>query len=569
MTVLNLISEYSYNGDGTSTAFPFTTYFIQNADVKVVLIDALGAETPQVITTNYTIVGAGSPSGGAVTMLVSPPAGSKLKLYLDPDLKQEAQYTETGKFPAASHERALDKQMQISQRLKKRLDDAIPDIAGAGAAALATLSAALSSSLASLTSTTSTALGSIATALAAAIASITGQQTTSVGAVNTAGATQVGAVNTAGGTQVGAVNTAGATQTGNVNTAGTTQTGNVNSAGGTQVAAVNSAGATQVGNVNTAGTTQTGNVNSAGGTQVAAVAAQGVTSTGLVTTEGNNQVDRVIAASATKIYDSTADALSNGVQTAVVNAPGTGGTNGPYTVPINNGGGTQGLLKITVAGNALSAINKILNPGKNFATPPTTIDLTGTGLTGATITTTIGANQTLGTYFGVKTATAGLFDWYQVTAGPAATFIGTAPSLAQVLEIQNAGGTKNLWPDPFFINTNLAVGYGSSAADTPYTFNATTWDPVVADSLSPYPDGKVIQRPIGASTTTMLLLLDSLGLAEGDVFQIAMEARSRSSGPYTSAAFVTLTFRNRAGATIAGGGNVLVPTAANPLTNTA
>lgn len=123
MTVLSQVSSYTYNGDGVSTVFPFSSYFIENGDLKVVLINADGSETPWVITTNYTVSGAGDPAGGSVTAVVAPAAGKQIKIYLDPPLTQQTRYTETGKFPAASHEKALDKLTQITQRLDARVDD--------------------------------------------------------------------------------------------------------------------------------------------------------------------------------------------------------------------------------------------------------------------------------------------------------------------------------------------------------------------------------------------------------------------------------------------------------------
>lgn len=143
MTVLNPISKYSYSGNGSTTVFSFPTYFISNADVKAKLVDGVGAETPLVLTTDYTMTGAGNPAGGSLTAVVAPPVGKTIVIYLDPAITQEAQYTETGKFPAASHEKALDKLTQIAQRQKNRLDEIFTDISGAGATAVSAVEAAL------------------------------------------------------------------------------------------------------------------------------------------------------------------------------------------------------------------------------------------------------------------------------------------------------------------------------------------------------------------------------------------------------------------------------------------
>lgn len=126
MTLSTTPSRIAYSGDGTTTAFPFPYYFLVNADIKVILKDNLtGVETLQVITTDYTIAGAGLDAGGTITMLAAPAITKTLTIYRDPALKQTLDLVENDPLPAESTEKAFDKQTMISQRLSDRLSRSV------------------------------------------------------------------------------------------------------------------------------------------------------------------------------------------------------------------------------------------------------------------------------------------------------------------------------------------------------------------------------------------------------------------------------------------------------------
>lgn len=119
MTVPSTVSRVTYAGDGSSTAFPVSYYFLANSDLVVLLVDSVGNSTTQVLNTNYTVTGAGVLAGGTVTMLVAPPSGYTLIIYRDIAVTQLTDYAPNDPFPAESHERALDKLTMIGQRLKE------------------------------------------------------------------------------------------------------------------------------------------------------------------------------------------------------------------------------------------------------------------------------------------------------------------------------------------------------------------------------------------------------------------------------------------------------------------
>ena len=74
MTVSSTTSKVSYTGNGVTTAFAVPFYFLEAADLQVILRSSAGVETVQALTTNYTVAGAGVSSGGTVTMLTAPAA---------------------------------------------------------------------------------------------------------------------------------------------------------------------------------------------------------------------------------------------------------------------------------------------------------------------------------------------------------------------------------------------------------------------------------------------------------------------------------------------------------------
>ena len=124
MTISTTTSRISYNGNGVTTEFSFPYRFLANGDLVVLSVSAAGVETTKVLTTDYTLTGAGDDAGGSVTMLVAPAVGTRLVIYRDTEVVQETDYISGDSFPAESHERALD-------RLTMILQEKTPGAAGA------------------------------------------------------------------------------------------------------------------------------------------------------------------------------------------------------------------------------------------------------------------------------------------------------------------------------------------------------------------------------------------------------------------------------------------------------
>lgn len=127
MTVSSEISKITYSGDGITTSFPVTFYFLSNADVKVVRRDANGVEVTWTEGSEYTLTGAGIQAGGIVAVETSPtnytPAsGETLTIKRDLEVTQETDYPEGGQFSARAHEDALDRAAMRDQQLKEEID---------------------------------------------------------------------------------------------------------------------------------------------------------------------------------------------------------------------------------------------------------------------------------------------------------------------------------------------------------------------------------------------------------------------------------------------------------------
>lgn len=117
MTVPNTENRFTLVGDGATKALGITNLFFSSADLVVVLEeDATGVQTPQVITTHYTV--AQNPDlTGTVTWIIAPPVGFTGICEVDITPTQLTTYQPRKEFPAKSHETALDRLTRLVQKL--------------------------------------------------------------------------------------------------------------------------------------------------------------------------------------------------------------------------------------------------------------------------------------------------------------------------------------------------------------------------------------------------------------------------------------------------------------------
>ena len=122
MSVATSTSKIAYVGNNSTVtpyAVPFP--FFDSSDLVVIKTDALGVDTILALTTDYTVTGAGGTSG-TVTSVAAIPATNTVTIYRDLPATQPLQYEEADDFPAASHERGLDRATYLVQQALRKLD---------------------------------------------------------------------------------------------------------------------------------------------------------------------------------------------------------------------------------------------------------------------------------------------------------------------------------------------------------------------------------------------------------------------------------------------------------------
>lgn len=117
MTLPSEISRWEYLGNGSTTAFDYTSKILDQDDLKVyIVVD--GVATLQTITTHYTVSNVGEAGGGKVTMVTAPAAGETLLIVREPAFTQNTSIRNQGSFAPALHEDAFDNQVAQSQSLR-------------------------------------------------------------------------------------------------------------------------------------------------------------------------------------------------------------------------------------------------------------------------------------------------------------------------------------------------------------------------------------------------------------------------------------------------------------------
>ncbi len=117
MTVSTATSFNSYAGNGSTTSFAYAFKIFQDSNLVVTLVnDTTGVETTQTLTTDYTVTGAGSDSGGNVVFGTAPALGNTVVIRRVLPVTQETNYVPNDPFPAEAHEDALDKLTMLVQQ---------------------------------------------------------------------------------------------------------------------------------------------------------------------------------------------------------------------------------------------------------------------------------------------------------------------------------------------------------------------------------------------------------------------------------------------------------------------
>lgn len=119
MTVASEVSSIAYTGDGATKTFAVPFLFYDAADLTAVIVSTDG-ETP---AGSFSADGVGVAGGGSITFTAAPASGAKIRIDRDPPITQITAYTDHGRFPASSHERALDRAAMVSQAIEGKRRD--------------------------------------------------------------------------------------------------------------------------------------------------------------------------------------------------------------------------------------------------------------------------------------------------------------------------------------------------------------------------------------------------------------------------------------------------------------
>jgi len=104
-----------YSGNGSTTVFAYDFRILDQTHIVVTLKNAANVETVQTLTTNYTVSGVGTSTGGNITMVVAPASGEQLTFSRAVPQTQEVDLANRGGVQPEILEAAYDKLTQLSQ----------------------------------------------------------------------------------------------------------------------------------------------------------------------------------------------------------------------------------------------------------------------------------------------------------------------------------------------------------------------------------------------------------------------------------------------------------------------
>jgi len=121
MTISTTKNRVDYIGGGGENTFPYTFRIFNDEDLKVYVATVL-----QTLGVDYTVTGAGDDTGGNVVFATAPTALAAVAIVRELEIIQETDYTEGDKFPAETHEAALDKLTMLIQQMAYAITQTTP-----------------------------------------------------------------------------------------------------------------------------------------------------------------------------------------------------------------------------------------------------------------------------------------------------------------------------------------------------------------------------------------------------------------------------------------------------------
>jgi len=125
MIVQAISNEVTYIGTGSVGPFTFSFNFYEDTDLVVTIIDLLGVHTILALNADYTVTGAGSDTGGSITLTVALTNDYTLTIVRTLPIEQDTSLPNQGPYFASAIEAALDYIIMVCQQLYSLYLDAM------------------------------------------------------------------------------------------------------------------------------------------------------------------------------------------------------------------------------------------------------------------------------------------------------------------------------------------------------------------------------------------------------------------------------------------------------------
>lgn len=119
MSLSSETNTANYTGNGTTDTYSYPFKIFSQSDLLVIeKLISTGAETPLALSTDYTVTGVGSPSGGSIVLVAGNlPSTKKLFIRRKMTLTQVTDIRNLGAFYPSIHEDVFDKLVMMIQEL--------------------------------------------------------------------------------------------------------------------------------------------------------------------------------------------------------------------------------------------------------------------------------------------------------------------------------------------------------------------------------------------------------------------------------------------------------------------
>ena len=127
MTVTTTTIKSIHNAGNNVSTFPYQYRILQATDLEVLIRSSSGAESLQVLNSNYTVTGVNNPTGGTVVFAGDsiPIDGQKVVIRRNVPQTQVIDYIANDPFPAETHEEGLDRNTMVIQQVSEATDRSI------------------------------------------------------------------------------------------------------------------------------------------------------------------------------------------------------------------------------------------------------------------------------------------------------------------------------------------------------------------------------------------------------------------------------------------------------------